>query len=207
MEKLFFRIGWGTIIALAAFLFGTTALYFSFAPDYNFLLEKQDLVEQPIWRTAFYFHIGGGMLALLFGPFQFSSRLRRRQRVLHRSFGKLYVAAILFIAGPSGLYMAFHAEGGFWGQAGFVIMALLWIWSTYRAYDTVRKRDFMGHMTWMTRSYALTFAAVTLRLYVPIASLWWGISEEMTVMTSAWVSWIPNLIAAEFLLVFFPQRL
>jgi uncharacterized membrane protein len=53
----------------------------------------------------------------------------------------------------------------------------------------------------MMRSYALTFAAVTLRIYlglgVPIA----GIPFEQVYTFSAWASWVVNLLVVEWLLV------
>src|SRR5947207_14781333 len=97
----------------AFLLFGITFMYWNFRPDVNFLITKQDLVHQPVWRTAFYIHIFGGMLAIVLGPFNFIKSIRRKNLNLHRVLGKTYVASILFIAAPTGLYMAFYANGGF----------------------------------------------------------------------------------------------
>ena len=207
MQRTLYRLGWGMMTAFAAYLFGITALYFSFRSDINFLLEKQELVFNVFWRTAFYIHITGGMLAILIGPFQFLKPIRRKRMGLHKRLGKIYIGAILFLAGPSGLYMAFHAEGGLVGCLGFTVMSLLWLWTTYRAYETIRQRDYNGHVRWITRSYALSFAAVTLRLYVPLASWVLDLPEDFVVTSSAWISWIPNLIVAELILKFAPHRL
>ena len=68
------------------------------------------------------------------------------------------------------------------------------------AYATIRKRDILAHRDWMTRSFALTLAAVTLRIYVPLASSVWHWHPEFVVESSAWLSWIPNLIVAEVLI-------
>lgn len=191
----------------AAFLFFITAMYFSFRSDVNFLLEKQDVVHNIAWRTSFYIHITGGMLALIIGPFQFLKAFRRKRMALHKKIGKLYMASILFLAGPSGLFMAFYAEGGWFSSTGFTVMALLWLWTTFRAYETIRNRDYNGHVRWITRSFALTMAAVTLRFYVPFCSaiLYWD--HDFIIISSAWFSWIPNLIMAEIILKFIPHRL
>ena len=51
----------------------------------------------------------------------------------------------------------------------------------------------------MTRSVALTFAAVTLRLIMaPLTVLGWSVTE--TYQVTAWASWIISLAAAELLL-------
>ncbi len=200
-------MGWGAMTVTAAFLFVITAMYFSFRSDVNFLLEKQDVVQNIAWRTSFYIHIIGGMIAIILGPFQFLKSFRRKRMALHKKIGKAYIASILFLAGPSGLFMAFYAEGGWFSSLGFTVMAVLWLWTTFKAYETIRNRDYNGHVRWITRSFALTMAAVTLRLYVPLGSavLYWD--HEFVVTSSAWVSWVPNLIVAEIILKFIPHRL
>ena len=49
----------------------------------------------------------------------------------------------------------------------------------------------------MTRNFALTFAAVTLRLQMPLLAM--GFGEEMGYRIVAWSCWIPNLLVAEWL--------
>jgi hypothetical protein len=51
----------------------------------------------------------------------------------------------------------------------------------------------------MTRSYALIFAAVTLRLQLVIFQVAFGIEEMAAYQATAWASWVPNLIIAEII--------
>ncbi len=54
------------------------------------------------------------------------------------------------------------------------------------------RRDFVAHERWMIRSFALTFAAVILRIYLPFAG------DLVTGYTAiAWLCWIPNLVVAK----------
>ena len=53
-------------------------------------------------------HIVGSGLALLVGPFQFWSGLRRRSMRAHRWSGRLYVVGVL-IGGCAAFYLASHA--------------------------------------------------------------------------------------------------
>lgn len=184
----------------AFLLFGMTFMYWNFKPDVNFLLTKPDLVNHPIWRPAFYIHIFGGMLALVLGPLQFVKYIRRKNLNLHRVLGKTYVAAILFIAAPTGLYMAFYANGGISASIGFILMSLLWFYTTFMAVNTIRKKQVSEHVKWMVRSYAMTFAAVTLRLWVPFLSLVIDMEHLKVIIITAWISWLLNLAAAEFLI-------
>jgi hypothetical protein len=51
----------------------------------------------------------------------------------------------------------------------------------------------------MTRSYALIFAAVTLRLQLVIFQVAFGVEEMAAYEATAWSSWVPNLIVAEII--------
>jgi uncharacterized membrane protein len=182
-------------------------MYWNFRPDVNFLLTKQDLVGDPIWRSAFYIHIFGGMLAIILGPVQFVKYVRRKNLNLHRVLGKTYVTAILFIAAPTGLYMAFYANGGFYASIGFILMSSLWLYTTFMAVHTIRKSLIREHIKWMVRSYAMTFAAVTLRLWVPFLSLVIEMEHLKVVVITAWISWLFNLVAAECIIKLNPTSL
>ena len=135
----------------------------------------------------------GAALALM--PFQFWQGLRSRRRDLHRWLGRAYVLAIL-LGGLSGLYMAFFASTGTIAGAGFFLLALAWLATTGIAFAKVRSGDIAGHRRWMIRSAALTFAAVTLRIYLPV-SMVAGLPFEPSYTVIAWACWVPNLIAVE----------
>ena len=62
------------------------------------------------------------------------------------------------------------------------------------------QRDIPAHRRWMTRSYALTTAAITLRIYLLII-LTQNIPFVPAYRTIAWLCWIPNLLLAEFILI------
>ena len=184
----------------AAFLFAITAEYLSFRPDINFLLVKQDVVFDTVWRPTFYLHVISGMLIILIGPFQFLKNFRNKNLGLHRLLGKIYAYGILMVAAPTGLIMAFYAEGGLPSTIAFVIMGLLWFITTLMAVMRIIKKDIIGHQKWMYRSYALSFAAVTLRLLVPLMSWYTPLTEEFIIVSTAWLSWMINLSAVELLI-------
>ena len=49
----------------------------------------------------------------------------------------------------------------------------------------------------MIRSHALTLAAVTLRIYLPL-ELALGMSFHDAYRVVSWLCWVPNLVAAEW---------
>jgi len=147
-------------------------------------------------RTATYAHVFASAVALALGPFQFSERLRTRRPALHRWSGRLYLGLGVLVGGLAGLFMAAHAFGGIAARLGFACLAVGWLYTGLRAYLAIRARNIVSHRRWMVRNFALTFAAVTLRLWLP-ASMASGIAFELVYPVIAWLCWVPNLLVAE----------
>lgn len=145
---------------------------------------------------AVYAHVFASVAALGLGPFQFLGRLRAARPRLHRVLGRLYLGVGVGVGGLAGLFMALHAFGGPVARAGFACLALAWLYTGWRAYRAIRARDVTAHRRWMVRNFALSFAAVTLRLWLP-ASFVAGIPFELAYPAIAWLCWVPNLLVAE----------
>jgi uncharacterized membrane protein len=143
-------------------------------------------------------HIFASALALLLGPLQFSSRLRSRRPALHRWLGRIYLGVAVAVGGTAGLYMSYHAFGGPVAKIGFAGLALGWLYTGAKAFSAAKNRDFVAHRRWMIRNFALTFAAVTLRLYLPpVFMLELPFAPAYAVIS--WLCWVPNLVVAEWL--------
>jgi uncharacterized membrane protein len=140
-------------------------------------------------------HAAIASTALILGALQFFPGFRARWPAWHRRAGTVYVLCCL-IGGAAGLLLAFGVSTGPIAASGFGLLAVTWIACTANAWRYARARDFVRHQRWMTRSYALTFAAVTLRLYLPAA-----IIAHLDVIASyraiAWLCWVPNLVVVE----------
>jgi uncharacterized membrane protein len=148
-------------------------------------------------------HAAAAALALLLGPFQFLDRLRAARPRLHRTLGYLYLVLGVTVGGLSGLLLARHSFGGLVSHLGFGLLAVLWLFTGAMAVIAAKSRRFADHRTWMIRNFALTFAAVTLRLYLPLGFLS-GLRFEDFYPALAWLCWVPNLVIAEWCLV--PSR-
>ncbi|ACG77358.1 conserved hypothetical protein [Phenylobacterium zucineum HLK1] len=140
-------------------------------------------------------HAGGASTALLIGAFQFMPRVRASGPWLHRWLGRTYAAGCL-IGGVSGLALAAGTSAGPVAAWGFGLLAVAWIFTTLQAWRFARTRRFEAHRAWMVRSFALTFAAVTLRVYIPLSPLA-GVHPEEAYVAIAWLCWVPNLAIAE----------
>ena len=93
--------------------------------------------------------------ALIFGPTQFSDRLRRRFTKLHRIIGRTYIGCV-FIAAPLGIYIQ-HVDEHLGFARTFTIETMiqggLWMLTTAIALAFILKGDVQRHRQWMTRSY------------------------------------------------------
>ena len=148
--------------------------------------------------SAIYLHVFASIAALALGPFQFSERLRQARPALHRWSGRLYLSIGVLLGGMSGLYMAQFAFGGWVARSGFTLLALSWLFTGFMAYRAIRRRDIPNHRRWMLRNFALTFAAVTLRIYLgPAVAA--GFQFEQAYALIAWLCWVPNLLFVEWL--------
>ena len=82
-------------------------------------------------QIAFYAHITFAGLALLLGPFQFSSTIRRRHVRVHRAIGRVYVGSVL-LGGTAAFVMSFFSSVAFSGFFGFGTLAVIWVLVTSR---------------------------------------------------------------------------
>jgi uncharacterized membrane protein len=146
-----------------------------------------------------YLHIGGGVTALALGSFQFSRWLRRRYLKLHRWMGRIYLVAV-GVGGVAAFRMALESFGGLATHYGFGMLALLWLFTTFMAYRRILQRKIQSHREWMIRSFALTFAAVTLRIWLPLFAGVLKMDFLQSYQTIAWLCWVPNIMIAEILL-------
>lgn len=147
--------------------------------------------------VGIYAHVFGASVAMALGPFQFSTRFRAKYLNVHRWFGRLYLGIGVLIGGAAGLFMAHYAFGGLPAKLGFGGLALAWLYTGVQAYRAIRAGDVTTHRRWMVRNFALTFAAVMLRIYLP-ASYAAGIDGNVSYPIIAWLCWVPNLIVAEY---------
>jgi len=192
------KVGWSFLLAAALLTALLVGRYLTFDPEVFFEEQREVYLAHSF---GLYTHILGGLVALLIGPFQFNAALRARWLHLHRWLGRVYIAGCI-AGGTAGLYMAQFAYGGFPSAAGFGLLAVLWVACTALALQRVRTGCTAAHREWMIRSYALTLAAFSLRMSLGAH----GVLSETGIITlpfepmyiaTAWLCWVPNLMAAE----------
>ncbi|WP_143308516.1 DUF2306 domain-containing protein [Chitinophaga vietnamensis] len=175
--------------------------YLAFNRYTNFLMTKQIAWHVQHWRISFYTHVFISSVVLIAGLFQFSSYMLHRHPRLHRALGKTYAGVVISISGPTGLVMAFYANGGWPARISFVILSALWIAFTATGWKRAMQHRWESHSAWMLRSYALTLSAVTLRFYAYLLGLMhMPLKPAAAYITVSWLSWTLNLLIAELFL-------
>jgi hypothetical protein len=205
MELNWRKIGRVTLmLALAFFSFlmiRLTLPYTSMSPGTGFLKSKQYVYYTRSWRWSFYTHVFSSCLVLMAGFTQFSGYILLRWPKVHRICGYAYLITALFISGPAAWWMGVYANGGFAAKVSFVLQASLWLIFTGLAWWFALSKRWLLHGAFLYRSYALALAAISLRGYTYI--LEWlsvDIRPRDIYIATAWMSWVPNLLIAEWLI-------
>lgn len=204
--KLYERVGFILLGLLAVPLAFNALAYLNLDSRYGFLLLKKQAIETGWYLPAYYAHVLVAGLILVVGLFQIHPTLGLRWHSAHRALGKVYIGGILFFSAPGGLIMSLFINRGALVLTSFVLQCTTWFICTYLAYHYIRKGDVQTHRQWILRSYSLTLAAITLRVYVFISSWSFDLSQPSAYAAIAWLSWVPNLLICEWYLRSRPTR-
>ncbi len=190
-------LGWVLLVVMCLAVAGQAFVYLwlAYQPRNPFHVS----FAQAGWAVPLHFYAAG--LALLLLPLQFSTRLRNRWPTVHRTGGGLYLACVL-IGGISGLLLAPRSQGGMATVVGFSLIALIWLYCSGLALYYVVRGQYALHRRWMLRSAAVTFAAVTLRIYLGLGVAVLGLDFRTVYIVACWLCWSGNLLAVEIYLRF-----
>ena len=205
MPLVFKRISWVLITLGSVLMFLLAARYFFLDLDSEAAKPENYLRDLYLnRRLALYIHVFAFMPPLILGPLQFLLRRltpdarKAKYLPLHRWLGLVYVSGAI-VGGLAGLYLAIYAYGGFSAALGFGTLASLTLVTTSMAYLRIREGNESAHKEWMTRSYSLIFAAVTLRVWLALFVAALGIEITEAYPAVSWFCWVPNLIVAELI--------
>ena len=189
------RVRFGTIAVLAWGVAGYAVVAYGLLPLGALVLPAMRATYEA-HPVLLYGHVFPAALALALGPCQFMPRQRNTWPALHRWVGRAYLGVGVLGGGLFGLCLSLLAQGGPAARLGFAASALAWLFTGARAWLAIHRGDVAAHRRWMVRNFAITLAAVTLRLELNVA-LVAGLPFEDVYPVMAWMNWLPNLAAAE----------
>lgn len=196
------RYGWWLLAVLAI----GTAVYS--APPYLTGDESDSKLPLNPDVALHYLYLGihalPASLLLALGPVQFVPALRNKYRKLHRVIGRVYMVSVV-IASMAAIFAATFSVDGFPAQVAFYLLTAAWLYSLVQAYRTIRKGQVQLHRIWMIRNYALSFAAVVLRVFLlvglAVRSQYDWLTFEDVYTTAAWASILISAGVAEWFIV------
>ncbi|SNZ15677.1 Predicted membrane protein [Terribacillus aidingensis] len=160
-------------------------------------------IVSSLWKVILGVHIVTSIFALVLGPFLLMEKVRHKNKVLHKRMGYVYTAGVIG-GGVSGLYLAYYATGGVIAQTGFGMLAIVWFITVILAVKAAIQKKIAQHRRWTMMNYSLTFAAVTLRIWLGLFMLVFGLQHyDVYYAYTAWICWVPNLL---FILVYIKRK-
>ena len=142
-------------------------------------------------------HAVFGTIVLLFGPLQFSDRLRQRFTKAHRVMGRLYVLGALVLA-PLGAYIQYFQERS-GAPRSFTVLALvdaaMLMSTTLLALLFAIRRKIGVHRQWAVRSYAVALVFIGGRFVMGVTG-WEALGVEI-VQAIIWSCLALSLVFAD----------
>ena len=191
---------WGVIAALSVVI-----TLFSFPPYLPLVPDVERIPLDPGFpdqhALVIALHAIPAGLALLLGPFQFVGLIRRRYPAVHRNVGRVYLICVA-LGSVTGVVAGVVAVTGLLAQAGFLLLVVLWFYSAAMAYTTIRNGQIQLHRIWMVRNFALTFAAVWLRIVILVGQTFFpSVPFDEVYNLAVWSSILCPLVIAEWFIV------
>jgi uncharacterized membrane protein len=206
------RIGWAWVLLTSLGIAAFAVVPYLTAPLGESAGGLADWYDGRPWPVllAFFANVIGGGIALVLGPVQFWRGFRTRHPLAHRWIGRTYLTAV-GVAALAGLALAPVNQAGLVGLFGFGALGVLWLVTGWRAYRAIRSKDVVSHRAWMMRNFALTYAAVMLRIWLPLLILAQlpfagpaGFDGDAAFANAyavvPFLAWLPNLVVAEWLI-------
>jgi uncharacterized membrane protein len=192
------KFGEGVVLILATVVSMYALYYYVYlSPGTVFPPQHDNYI---VHSTSIGIHAGFGGIALLFGAIQFMRSFRKKFPKLNVILRRVYYVSVI-ISSLAGFYVATYAYGGLSNKIGFTLLDTFWLYSIMRTILADYRMDMDIFRLWIVRNYSLTFAAVTLRLYLPILWGYYGFElskYEAVYSTLGFLCWAPTVVLIEW---------
>lgn len=190
-------------VVLTAVLLGvlTVASWYvlEYALPYIALDPAEYQAKTLIHGVSLFLHVAAGVVAILIGPFQLHSGLRRRTLRFHRLGGRIYLGAVALGALAAGYILTLPgASLNF--RLGIAGLAIAWVGTTGLAYMAILKKRIDLHQEWMIRSYVVTFGFVVFRAIVELLMAAEAAPPGEIIAAASWGCWAFPLLLTEFIM-------
>ena len=193
------RLGVYAVVILALLWIGHTSTQaFVMGVDRTtFMREKVSLGFKPwfAWRALLMIHVASAVSAMIAGGVSLVLGVLQTRMVVHRLSGRIYVIAV-FISGFAAVPLTFTATGGILAIGGFLLLNHAWLKTTIMSYRAARMRDIATHQKWVTWSYAITFANMSVHILTTALTGFFN-NHAIAYTVAIWIGWPINVAIAE----------
>ncbi len=183
--------GWLAFLLFGGLIVRNSVGYFHSLDAMPFLMEKEEVSQQGVWRVSLVLHVAAGILCMAAAVMQFFRGITRRWPAMHRWLGRTYAWSVIWVVCPTGFYLALYAKGGLPGQTGFMVLGVITLFTTWRGVAEMKAGRTRPHVRWMIRSFAMVTSAITFRLcHLAFSFTDWA--YETNYLASLWLSILGN---------------
>jgi hypothetical protein len=191
------RLTFFGVMALGVWMMvASSASYVELGQEHPFFLEKLPLARPRLWLAALYVHVPAALFSLPACLVLLSKGVRRRVPRFHRWLGRVTGGLVILAVVPSGLYLAFFAQGGLISTAGFWLTGLIALAAMVKSIEAARARDFKAHRRFSTHVAAQLSVAVLSRVLL-IGAEQLELYSEWVYVAALWVPVIGCAVVAE----------
>ena len=179
-------------------MLSASASYLELGDSHPFFLEKLPLARPRWWLTALWVHVPSALFALPACLLLLVGRVRRRFPRFHRWLGRVTGGLLIFVVVPSGMYLAFFAQGGLVTTLGFWLTGMIALLALVKSIVSARRGDFRAHRRFSSHVVAQLSVAVFSRfLLVGAESI--GVYREWVYVAALYVPIVACAVVAELL--------
>ena len=130
-----------------------------------------------------------GAIYLVIGLLQFNISFRNKFIGLHRLLGKIFILLTLTAGASAIILVLFVPFSGPLESIPVFLFATIMLYSIYRAYKHIRKKEIMQHKAWMLKTYAIGLGIVPLRIIAFILLNTTTIEDQNVLILSMYLGW------------------
>jgi uncharacterized membrane protein len=191
------RVAFYSVMGVGIWLmFSASASYLELRGAHPFFLEKLPLAHPKLWWAALYVHVPCALFALPACLLLLVGQVRARFPRFHRWLGRVTGALLLCAVVPSGMYLAFFAQGGLISTLGFWLTGLIVFAAMLRSIRSARARNMKAHRRFSTHVAAQLAVAVVSR-FALIGAEEIGLYGEWVYIAALWIPVCGCAVVAE----------
>jgi uncharacterized membrane protein YozB (DUF420 family) len=173
-----------TMLLGSALITAESLVYFDLETLPPFVIEKLPVRFEALWRASLRVHVASALLTFPLCLLLMTRAVQRRP-ALHRFFGRLTGAGVLFVLVPSGVILAFDAKGGAPVTLGFLLSGAIVAVFMVNGIRAARRGDRVSHARAMRHVVAQMSVAVSSRALIVALDIA-GVAPEPSYVVALW---------------------